>query len=205
MNALERMARSPIAALEFANIVLTERDAQIAVTPKDVVWTHRTTTLYRYRSTKRTYAVPVLLVFALINRPDIFDLRPGNSFVEFLLDEGYDVFLLDWGVPDEADADLGRELYVCDQIPSGLREMSRASGQEEATLLGWCIGGTLSLLHCAREPGTAVRNLVLLTTPIDTTGSLYATWVARDSFDVDRVAEVYGAVPGGPSTGPTSS
>jgi polyhydroxyalkanoate synthase len=196
MNVLERMARSPIAALEFANIVLTERDAQIAVTPKDVVWTHRTTTLYRYRSAKRTYAVPVLLVFALINRPDIFDLRPGNSFVEFLLDEGYDVFLLDWGVPDEADADLGLEHYVCDEIPSALREVRRASGQDEATLLGWCIGGTLSLLHCALDPGTTVRNLILLTTPIDTTGSLYATWVARDSFDVDRVAEVYGAVPG---------
>ena len=176
--------------------MLTERDAQIAVTPKDVVWTHRTTTLYRYRSSTRTYAVPVLLVFALINRPDIFDLRPGNSFVEFLLDEGYDVFLLDWGVPDEADADLGLEHYVCDEIPSALREVRRASGQEEATLLGWCIGGTLSLLHCALEPATTVRNLVLLTTPIDTTGSLYATWVARDSFDVDRVAEVYGAVPG---------
>src|SRR6185437_15154407 len=70
MNALEQMGRAPIAALEFANIVLTERDAQIAVTPKDVVWTHRTTTLYRYRSSTRSYAVPVLLVFALINRPD---------------------------------------------------------------------------------------------------------------------------------------
>ena len=157
MNALERIARTPIAALEFSNIVLTERDAQIAVTPKDVVWTHRTTTLYRYRSSTRTYGVPVLLVFALINRPDIFDLRPGNSFVEFLLDEGYDVFLLDWGVPDDADADLGLEHYVCDEIPSALREVRHASGQEEATLLGWCIGGTLSLLHCALEPATTVR------------------------------------------------
>ena len=152
MNALERIARTPIAALEFSNIVLTERDAQIAVTPKDVVWTHRTTTLYRYRSSTRTYGVPVLFV--------------------------------------------GLEHYVCDEIPSALREVRHASGQEEATLLGWCIGGTLSLLHCALEPATTVRNLVLLTTPIDTTGSLYATWVARDSFDVDRVAEVYGAVPG---------
>jgi polyhydroxyalkanoate synthase len=61
------------------------------------VWTHRTTTLYRYRSHRRAYAVPVVLVFALINRPDIFDLRPGHSFVEFLLGEGFDVFLLDWG------------------------------------------------------------------------------------------------------------
>ena len=152
MNPVERMARAPVAALEFANIVLTERDAQIATTPKDVVWTHRKTTLYRYRSTRRSYAVPVLLVFALINRPDIFDLRTGNSFVEFLLDEGYDVFLVDWGVPDEADADLGVEHYVCDEIPSALREVRRASGQDEATLLGWCIGGAISLLHCAVSP-----------------------------------------------------
>jgi polyhydroxyalkanoate synthase len=190
------MARTPTAALEFANIVLTERDAPIATTPKDVVWTHRTTTLYRYRSSKRACAVPVVLVFALINRPDIFDLRAGHSFVEFLLGEGYDVFLLDWGVPDEADADLGLEHYVCDEIPWALREVRRAAGQDEATLLGWCIGGTLCLLHCATQPETTVRNLVLLTTPIDTTGALYTTWVGRESFDVDRVAEVYGAVPG---------
>jgi polyhydroxyalkanoate synthase subunit PhaC len=196
VTALERLARTPIAALEFANIVLTERDAPIGVTPKDIVWTHRTTTLWRYRSERRTQAVPVMLVFALINRPDIFDLRAGSSFVEFLLAEGFDVYLLDWGVPDDSDADLGLEHYVCDEIPWALREVVRSSGQQEATLLGWCIGGTLSLLHCALEPASPVRNLVALTTPIDTTDSLYTTWVARDSFDVDRIAEVYGAIPG---------
>jgi len=196
VNALERMARSPIAALEFANIVLTERDAPIAQSPKDVVWTHRTTTLYRYRSTQRTHPVPVLLVFALINRPYIFDLRPGNSFVEYLLEEGYDVFLLDWGVPDESDSDLGLDHYVCDEIPWAVREVLRASGEDEATLLGWCIGGALSLMHCALKPETPVRNLVLLTTPVDTTGSLYGSLVARVSFDPERIAEVYGAVPG---------
>lgn len=196
MNALERLARTPVAALEMANIVLTERDAQIGATPKDVVWTHRKTTLYRYRSTARAYPVPVLLVFALINRPDIFDLRPGSSFVEFLLAEGYDVFLLDWGVPDEGDADMGLDSYVCDELHWGIRETLRASDQDELSLLGWCIGGTLSLIYAALEPRPAVRNLALLTTPVDTRGSLYETWVGRDAFHVDRIAAAYGAVPG---------
>jgi polyhydroxyalkanoate synthase subunit PhaC len=196
VTALQRLLRTPVAALEMANILLTERDATIGATPKDVVWTHRTTTLYRYRSDRRTQAIPVLLVFALINRPDIFDLRPGHSFAEFLLDEGYDVFLLDWGVPDEADSDLGLDHYVCDELPSGIREALRKSGQDEVTLLGWCIGGTLCLMHAALEPETPVRNLVLLTTPVDTAGTLYTNWVARDSFDVDHVADVYGSVPG---------
>jgi poly[(R)-3-hydroxyalkanoate] polymerase subunit PhaC len=196
MNPAAQLARAPAAAIEWLNILLTTEDAEIAATPKDVVWTHRRTTLYRYRSTRRTQPVPVLLVFALINRPHIFDLRRGNSFVEFLLEEGYDVFLLDWGEPGDEDADLGLESYACDALPWGIRETLRASGEDEVTLLGWCIGGTLCAIHAALEPDSPARNLVLLTTPIDTSGTLYAKWLRRDSFDPDLVAEVHAAIPG---------
>ena len=196
MSTLGDLARLPVSALEFSNILLTTQDARIAVTPRDVVWTHRKTTLYRYRSSERRHAVPVLLVFALINRPHIFDLRPGNSFVEHLLSEGYDVFLLDWGEPDEEDADMGLGEYVCDELAWGIRECSRAADGAQLTLMGWCIGGTLVAMHAALEPDSPVRNLVLLTTPVDTRGSLYAQWVGRDSFDVDAVADAMPAIPG---------
>lgn len=194
-DPLEQLARAPAAALEYANILLTTEDAELGPTPKDDVWTHRKTTLWRYRSSRRQHPVPVLLVFAFINRPEIFDLRHGNSFVEFLLLQGFDVFLLDWGEPDDEDAELGLEYYVCDDLASGVRETLRESGAEELSLLGWCIGGTLCAMHCALEPDD-VRNLVLLTTPIDTTGSRYSNWVARELFDADLVAESYPAVPG---------
>jgi poly[(R)-3-hydroxyalkanoate] polymerase subunit PhaC len=196
MSALGQLARAPAATIEFANILLTQGDARIGVTPRDTVWTHRKTTLYRYRSRRREHAVPLLLVFALINRPDIFDLRPGSSFVEYLLGQGFDVFLLDWGVPDDEDADMGLEAFVLDELHWGVRETLRASGQEEVSLLGWCIGGTLSAMYCALEPA-AVRNLVALTTPVDTTDARYTRWVGRESFDVDQVADTYGAIPGG--------
>jgi polyhydroxyalkanoate synthase len=196
MNTVERLIRAPVAALEFFNILLTQGDATVGATPKDVVWTHRKTTLYRYRSDKRRHPVPVLLVFALINRPDIFDLRPGGSFVEFLLEEGFDVFLIDWGYPEEEDADVGLEDYVCAELGSGIRETLRRSGADEASLLGWCIGGTLCLLYGGTHPDNPVRNMVLLTTPVDTRGSLYEKWVGRDSFDVDYIAEGFKVVPG---------
>lgn len=196
MNVLERMARAPRATVEFVNILLTTPDAPIGTSPRDTVWTHRQTTLYRYRSAERTRAVPILLVFALINRPEIFDLRTGSSFVEFLLEEGHDVFLVDWGVPDEEDADVGLAEYVCDELHWAVRETLRSSGQDELTLLGWCIGGTLCAMYCALHPDGPVRNAVLLTTPIDPTGSLYARWVGRDDFDVDLIADSYPAVPG---------
>jgi polyhydroxyalkanoate synthase len=197
--SVRRSPLGPVGAfVETANIILTTRDARIAATPRDVVWTHRKTTLYRYRSTNRRHAVPVMLVFALINRPQIFDLRPGHSFVEFLLDEGFDVYLLDWGVPGPEDSDTGLDYYVCDALGWAMRELLRSSRASSLTLLGWCIGGTLCAMHAGLE-GTRspARNLVLLTTPIDPTESLYHTWVGRDSFDVDYVTENWAVIPGG--------
>jgi polyhydroxyalkanoate synthase len=196
VNAIETLARLPRATLEFANVILTTPDAQIGPSPREVVWTHRNTTLYRYRSSCRRHAIPVLLVFALINRPEIFDLRQGNSFVEFLVAEGFDVFLVDWGVPDEEDSEMGLAEYVCDELHWAVRETLRACGEEELTLLGWCIGGTLCAMYCALHPAGAVRNAVLLTTPIDPSASLYARWVGHEDFDVDLIAERWPAVPG---------
>ncbi len=196
MSAIETLARLPRATLEFANVILTTPDAPIGSSPRDVVWTHRATTLYRYQSSCREHAIPVLLVFALINRPEIFDLRQGSSFVEFLLAEGFDVFLVDWGVPDEEDSEMGLAEFVCDELHWAVRETLRAAGEEELTLLGWCIGGTLCAMYCALHPVGAVRNAVLLTTPIDPSESLYARWVGQDDFDVDLIADSYRAVPG---------
>lgn len=196
MSAIGTLARAPLATLEFANVMLTTPDAPIGQTPRDVVWTHRGTTLYRYRSASREHPVPVLLVFAVINRPEIFDLRRGSSFVEFLLAEGFDVFLVDWGVPDEEDSEMGLAEFVCDELHWAVRETLRAAGEDELTLFGWCIGGTLCAIYCALHPVEAVRNAVLLTTPIDPSSSPYARWLAHDEFDVDLVADRYRAVPG---------
>jgi polyhydroxyalkanoate synthase len=197
--ALARLARAPVAALEFANVLLTAEEATIGATPKEVVWTRRGVTLYRYRSAERRYAVPLLLVFALINRPQIFDLRPGASLVEYLLGEGFDVFLVDWGVPDEEDAEAGFDEYVCDFLHGAVRETLRAAAAQELTLVGWCMGATMCAMYCGLA-GTgaerAVRNLVLLTMPVDGRASTYARWVGGD-FDFERVARQWGALPGG--------
>jgi polyhydroxyalkanoate synthase len=214
VSALAKLARSPLDALEFANVLLTTDDAVVGATPREVVWTHRNTTLYRYRSEDRQYPVPLLLVFALINRPEIFDLRPGGSLIEYLLGEGFDVFLVDWGSPDEEDGDTGLDEYVCDELHWAIRETLRASGADELTLVGWCIGATLCAMYCGLDeiPSSvaappngsgrrvagpdAVRNMVLLTMPIDARDSTYAAWIGDPGFDVDGAAENWRVVPG---------
>jgi polyhydroxyalkanoate synthase len=219
LSALGQITRFPVHALEFSNVLLTTDDAVVGATPRDVVWTHRGTTLYRYRSESREYPVPLLLVFALINRPEIFDLRPGGSFIEYLLGEGFDVFLVDWGSPDEEDAEMGLDDYVCDELHWAIRETLRASGADELSLMGWCIGATLCAMYCGLDEiprggrlgaatprnGTsgvgagpaAVRNLALLTMPVDARQSTYAVWVGDPEFDVDEVAQEWRVIPGG--------
>ncbi len=186
-----------MSVLELANIVLTTDDAVIGATPRDVVWTHRGVTLYRYRSSERRYGVPLLLAFALINRPEIFDLKPGGSLIEYLLEEGFDVFLVDWGVPDEEDAEMGFEEYVLDELHWAIRETLRASGADELTLFGWCMGATMCAMYCGLDWPTdsvPVRNLALLTMPIDGRGSTYANWVTQ--VDADLVADRWRSLPG---------
>ncbi|MEP7159802.1 MAG: alpha/beta fold hydrolase [Dermatophilaceae bacterium] len=185
------------ALLETSNILLTTSEAKIGTTPRDVVWTHRKATLYRYRSSNRQHDVPILLVFALINRPMIYDLQPGNSFVEFLLKRGFDVFLLDWGVPQDEDSDMGLEEYVCDQLAWAVRETLRESGQKDVSMIGWCMGAVLAAMYAAITDDCPARNLVLLTMPVDTTETLYAHWLNRDSFDVDHITQSMPLLPGG--------
>jgi polyhydroxyalkanoate synthase subunit PhaC len=203
VSVVEQAVRFPVNALEYTNMLLTTDDAVVGATPREVVWTHRGTTLWRYRSSNRRYRVPLLLVFALINRPDIFDLRPGSSLVEYLLEEGFDVFLVDWGYPDQEDADMGLEEYVCDELHWAVRETLRAADAQQLSLMGWCIGATLCAMYCGLDWGQDgggpdwVKNVVLLTMPIDGRRSNYAKWVADDDFDVEGVGELWGALPGG--------
>lgn len=197
MNSLVKgLAKLPKNLISYSNVRLTTKDAETGATPKDIVWTYRKTTLYRYRSGNRRHPVPIVLVFALINRPYIFDLRKGNSFVEFLLDEGYDVFMIDWGVLDDSDSETGIDSYVCDQIPWAIREVRRASGADEVTLIGWCIGAALAAIYLGLHPDAPVRNFVPLTMPLDPTGSTYALWLKSPHFDIDQITRSVPALPG---------
>jgi polyhydroxyalkanoate synthase subunit PhaC len=144
----------------------------VGVTPKDVAWRRGRSQLWHYRNDPDVhggvrYSPPLLLVFSLISRSYILDLTPGNSFVEQLLRAGFDVYLLDWGEPDERDAQNGLEDYVDDYIPAAIERIRELSGCDEINLFGYCFGGDLSLLYAAHHPDAPLRSLTVLATPVD--------------------------------------
>lgn len=165
--------------------------------PKDVVWTRNKTTLFRYRPMARpTHATPVLLVYALINKPYILDLRPDNSFVGHLLRSGYDVFLLDWGTPGWEDRGTTLDELVGEHLPKAVERMRRAGAGDEYTLFGYCMGGTMAATHAALRPD-GVRNLIALTTPVDfADAGTFSVWTDRRHLDAEFVAHALGNVPG---------
>ena len=112
--------------------------------------------MWHYRNDDVRVSPPLLIVFSLFSRSYILDLQPGNSFVERLLEAGFDVYLLDWGVPDERDAANQIEDYVDDYIPAAVERVRRLAGVEEINLLGYCFGSVLSLLYAAHHLRRAV-------------------------------------------------
>jgi poly[(R)-3-hydroxyalkanoate] polymerase subunit PhaC len=139
----------------------------VGLTPKDVVWQRGRCQLWHYRSDKVRYSPPLLIVFSLVSRSYILDLTPGNSFIEQLLDAGFDVYMLDWGEPDERDAANRLEDYADDYIPAGIDRVRELSGADEINLFGYCFGGDLTLLHAAHHPESPLRSLTVLATPVD--------------------------------------
>jgi polyhydroxyalkanoate synthase len=153
-------------------------------TPKDTVWQSGKLRLYRYRASLRpngatTSAVPLLIVYALVNRPYMMDLQEDRSLIRKLLAQGLDVYLIDWGYPDGADRFSTLADYL--ELLTGCVDHIRAAHHLPAlNLLGVCQGGVLSLCFAALEP-KRVRNLITMVTPVDfhTPADLLSKWVRK--------------------------
>ena len=175
--------------------------AAIAQTPKETIWTFNKAKLYRYIPVvppEQRHRVPLFLVFALMSRPYILDLRPGASFIEYMVKHGYDVYLLDWGVPGPEDKDLKFDDYVLTYLTRAIRKIKAVSGSDEFTMLGWCIGAIASTIYASLRPDDGLKNLILLTAPLDFSdrnSGGFAGWIT-DSFDADKMANALGIIPG---------
>jgi polyhydroxyalkanoate synthase len=187
-----------------ANLLkVTTTKAPIGQTPRQVVWTLNKATLYRYIPVvpaEQRHPVPLLLVFALMNKSSILDLRPGNSFVEYMVQKGYDLYLLDWGTPGPEDSQLGLGDYALEYIPRAVRKLKTVSGSDSFNLLGWCIGAMLGTIYASLRPDEGLKSLILLTAPLDFTQRERIALVRMSEeryFDVERVLQAYGNMPGG--------
>jgi polyhydroxyalkanoate synthase len=182
----------------WLHLMLAGAEVATGQTPKEVIWARNKATLYRYLPRGETrFPVPVLLVYALIDRPFILDLIPGNSFVEYLVQQGFDVYLLDWGIPGGEDQGLSFGDYVFDYLAEAVRQVLRTSGAEAVSLFGACIGGLLAAMYAALFPGPHLRNLILYATPVDCSPEHlgWFRWITAPGVRADWLVALFGNVP----------
>jgi polyhydroxyalkanoate synthase len=172
--------------------------ASAGCTVKRAVWSRGKATLHRYFPlpfAPRACHTPVLICFALVNRPYILDLDPERSLVRRLLAAGLVVYLIDWGDPDASDRRVGLDECIEGRLDACVRYILETHGVDNLNLVGVCQGGTFSLCYAALHP-TRIANLVTITTPVDfhRPEDLLSKWV-RD-LDTELLLRA-GNVPGG--------
>lgn len=171
-------------------------ETEVGSTPKEAVYQEDKMTLYRYQSTTdEQQKTPLLIVYALVNRPYMVDLQEDRSIIKGLLARGVDVYLIDWGYPDGADRYLEIDDYVNGYIHRCVKHICKAHGLKKINLLGICQGGTFSLCYSALH-SDRINNLITMVTPVDfkTPENLLSAW--SQGLDVDLMVDTMGNIPG---------
>lgn len=123
-------------------------------------------TLRFYPADGRAVGRPLLLVYSLVNRPDVLDLTPNHSFVHALQRRGHPVYLVDWGRPDASDAGVSMADYVNGYLLKALQQLRERHGRLTVDLVGICQGGVLALCLASLAP-RQIHRLATLVTPVD--------------------------------------
>jgi len=188
----------PEKVMRAQEILTANPDCQVAATPADVVYAEDKMRLLHYRRLpgKQTiHRTPVLIVYALINRYIMLDLEPGRSFVQNLLKEGLDVYLIDWGYPTGADRYLNLDDYINFYTDRAVEWIRSETKVKKINLMGVCMGGTFAVIYAALNL-RKIKNLITLATPteFDIDDAVLFSWAKL--FDVDKMMDSFGNLPG---------
>ena len=181
-------------------------EPEYANTPRELVYREDKLSVWRMKGQgKPTAKTPTLIVYALVNTVWMTDLQEDRSMVRNLLEQGEDIYLLDWGYPDAADRWLGLDDYINGYLDRCVDAVCKQAGVDAINLLGICQGGVFTTCYAALFPHK-VKNLVLTVTPIDFHGDKkspengvgYMNLWARSLTpeDIDLMVDTMGTAPG---------
>ncbi|MFB6302918.1 MAG: class III poly(R)-hydroxyalkanoic acid synthase subunit PhaC [Haloferacaceae archaeon] len=204
LEANQRLLERATGAVDRGRVapdrIETIAEVEVGTTPSEVVYGENKLELHRYDpdavGAEREHDVPLLVVYALINRPYILDLQPDRSVVRRLLEAGFVVYLIDWGEPSQLDTGLGLDDYVNRYLDNCADVVREREGVDDVHLLGYCMGGTMSAMYAALHP-EKVRTLGLMAAGLcfDGDGGVLEFWGDEAYYDPEAVAETFGNVP----------
>ena len=137
---------------------------------RKLLYQEKYVTLYHYLPVQeKVFDVPIVLVPPLMTTTDIFDLTSEHSFANALLEAGYNVYLIDFGKPDRDDSHLRIDDYILNFIYRAVHMTKKHSDAKNVTLLGYCMGGTFSILYSSisLDIKNDIKNVINIAGPLD--------------------------------------
>jgi polyhydroxyalkanoate synthase len=189
-DTFRRMARVPFLWQKAQRV-------KKGATPSEVVYEEDRLKLLHYKSdTPPRFKTPLVFVFALVNRPYILDLKEGKSVINHFVQRGFDTYLVDWGVPTDAERHLALDDYINGYLHNVIDCVCERTGEPQASVLGYCMGGTMSAMFTVLHQ-KLVKNLILMAAGIDfgSRDGLLQLWCDENVFDVDGFVEAFGNAP----------
>src|SRR5918994_3979890 len=147
--SLAEGARNLLSDLQEGRMSMTDANAfqpgeNLAITPGKVVYRNELIELIQYEpTTEQVHETPVMFIPPWINKYYILDLQPKNSFVKYLVDEGYTVFMISWKNPDASMEDTEFDDYMTKGPLAAAEAVRDITGSEKVNPVGYCVGGTL--------------------------------------------------------------
>lgn len=192
---IEEMLKFSKNVIDAPKLVAAPDEISLEVTPHDVVQKIDKTRLIHYKPlTGRQHRTPLLISYALINRYHILDIHPSKSWVRNLLEQGFDVYMLDWGTPSNIDKYLDFDDYVNGYLDSHIEYIKSESASGQVSLQGYCTGATLATAYAALHPEN-VRNFVATAPVIDGWRDTTVISNLAKHVDVDKMVQIIGNMP----------
>lgn len=182
--------------LDGFETLLNVGETEAGFSPKTEIYAEDKMKVYRYKPVSRSInKIPTLLIYALVNRETMLDLQKDRSFIQKLLEDGHDVYIIDWGYPTKEDMYLSLEDYILDYISNSVDAVLAYTKSPKLNIVGVCQGGTFSMIYTALNP-EKVNALATMVAPVDfdTDDALLFRWSRY--LDIDKIVEAYGVVPG---------
>jgi polyhydroxyalkanoate synthase len=171
-------------------------DVEVGTTPKDLVWSCDKIKMYHYhRENAVKCKTPVLVSFAMLNRQDVLDLQSDRSLMKKLVDEGLDVYIMDWGYHTRADRYLTMEDYIDGYMNDAVDFLRKRHKTDKIHKMGICQGGTFSMIYAALYP-QKLKSLTTYVAPYDFTTTKCMLYKWTHYIDVDAMVDTLGTIPG---------
>ncbi len=176
VQGLENLVRDIEASNGDLLVTLADREAfrvghNIATTPGAVVYRNKMLELIQYApTTEKVHKTPLIIFPPWINKFYVLDLKPQNSLVKWIVDQGFTLFVVSWVNPDPSYRDVGMDDYIRDGYIRALAEVRRITGEKQVNAVGYCIAGTtlaLTLAHLKKAGDKSVKSATFLTTLTD--------------------------------------